>query len=448
MKKNSQYYKAAIKMAWPSVLESFFIAIAGVIDTIMVGSLGKYAIAAVGLTTQPKFIGLTIFIAINVAVSALVARRKGEGNKKGANQVFITALFINTVLCVIISILMVVFASDLMKLAGSNTETHEASVIYFKVIMGGTIFNVIAMSINSAQRGSGNTKVAFVTNLTSSIVNIIFNYLLIGGNFGFPALGIYGAAIATVFGTFVAMVMSIRSLFHETSFIAVKFIIKEKIRYSLEAAKSIISLGINMFFENIAMRIGFLATALTAAKLGTDAFAAHNAGMNILSLGFSFGDGMQVAAVALTGMALGEKNPEEAVKLGKICQRIGLFISIGLSLFLFIFGREIMEIFFKNDLAVIDMGMLILKFIMLIVLLQISQIIYGGCLRSGGDVKYTLLTGIISVTFIRSAVTIILVNVFNMGLLGIWIGVLSDQFSRYMFLSTRFRTGSWTKIKI
>ncbi|MGF0039722.1 MATE family efflux transporter [Peptoniphilaceae bacterium SGI.131] len=448
MKKNSQYYKAAIKMAWPSVLESFFIAIAGVIDTIMVGSLGKYAIAAVGLTTQPKFIGLTIFIAINVAVSALVARRKGEGNKKGANQVFVTALFINTVLCVIISILMVVFASDLMKLAGSNTETHEASVIYFKVIMGGTIFNVIAMSINSAQRGSGNTKVAFVTNLTSSIVNIIFNYLLIGGNFGFPALGIYGAAIATVFGTFVAMVMSVRSLFHESSFIAVKFIIKEKIRYSLEAAKSIISLGINMFFENIAMRIGFLATALTAAKLGTDAFAAHNAGMNILSLGFSFGDGMQVAAVALTGMALGEKNPEEAIKLGKICQRIGLFISIGLSLFLFIFGREIMEIFFKNDLAVIDMGMLILKFIMLIVLLQISQIIYGGCLRSGGDVKYTLLTGIISVTFIRSAVTIILVNVFNMGLLGIWIGVLSDQFSRYMFLSTRFRTGSWTKIKI
>lgn len=448
MKKNSQYYKAAIKMAWPSVLESFFIAIAGVIDTIMVGSLGKYAIAAVGLTTQPKFIGLTIFIAINVAVSALVARRKGEGNKKGANQVFITALFINIILCVIISILMVVFASDLMRLAGSNTETHEASVIYFKVIMGGTIFNVIAMSINSAQRGSGNTKVAFITNLTSSIVNIIFNYLLIGGNFGFPALGIYGAAIATVFGTFIAMVMSIRSLFHETSFIAVKFIIKEKIRYSLEAAKSIISLGINMFFENIAMRIGFLATALTAAKLGTDAFAAHNAGMNILSLGFSFGDGMQVAAVALTGMALGEKNPEEAVKLGKICQRIGLFISIGLSLFLFIFGREIMEIFFKNDLAVIDMGMLILKFIMLIVLLQISQIIYGGCLRSGGDVKYTLLTGIISVTFIRSAVTIILVNVFNMGLLGIWIGVLSDQFSRYMFLSTRFRTGSWTKIKI
>lgn len=81
MKKNSQYYKAAIKMAWPSVLESFFMAIAGVIDTIMVGSLGKYAIAAVGLTTQPKFIGLTIFIAINVAVSALVARQ--EGNKRG-----------------------------------------------------------------------------------------------------------------------------------------------------------------------------------------------------------------------------------------------------------------------------------------------------------------------------------------------------------------------------
>lgn len=106
-----------------------------------------------------------------------------------------------------------------------------------------------------------------------------------------------------------------------------------------------------------------------------------------------------------------------------------------------------MEIFFKNDLAVIDMGMLILKFIMLIVLLQISQIIYGGCLRSGGDVKYTLLTGIISVTFIRSAVTIILVNVFNMGPVGIWIGVLSDPIFKIYVLEYKIQDRSLDKNK-
>ena len=80
-------YATAFHMAWPAVLESFFISLAGMVDSWMVSSMGASAVAAVGLATQPKFIGLCIFIAANVAVSALVARRRGEQDRYGANQV-------------------------------------------------------------------------------------------------------------------------------------------------------------------------------------------------------------------------------------------------------------------------------------------------------------------------------------------------------------------------
>ena len=73
--------KKTLDMAWPAMLESFFAAFAGLVDSLMVSSLGSYAVAAVGLTTQPKFLGLSLFIASNVAISALVARRKGEDKK-------------------------------------------------------------------------------------------------------------------------------------------------------------------------------------------------------------------------------------------------------------------------------------------------------------------------------------------------------------------------------
>ena len=79
--------QTVLKMAWPSVLESFFVALIGMVDSLMVSRVGAHAVAAVGLTTQPKFIGLAAFTAANVAVSALVARRKGEGRRKEANQV-------------------------------------------------------------------------------------------------------------------------------------------------------------------------------------------------------------------------------------------------------------------------------------------------------------------------------------------------------------------------
>ena len=440
-------YKETIRMAWPALLESFFVALAGMIDTMMVSTMGTYAVAAVGLTTQPKFITLAIFFSINVSVSALVARRRGQQDQRSANEILLTALILTLLFCAILSVITVIWASPIISLCGSNADTHESAVLYFRVIQAGMIFNVLSLCINAAQRGSGNTKIAMTTNITSSVVNIIFNYLLIGGNFGFPKWGVFGAAFATVLGTVAASIMSLRSLFNPNSYVSIPFIRREKIRSQGESLLSILKLGSNMLVENIAMRIGFVTTAVMAAKLGTDAFAAHQVGMNFLSLGFSFGDGMQVAAVALIGRSLGENDPDKARVYGRLCQRTGLGISFVLAIILFFFGRNLFSLFF-TDLAVLDMGVLISKYIIVIILFQISQIIFGGCLRGAGDMRYCLFASLISVTLIRTAVTWGLTSVFALGLHGIWIGILSDQLSRFIFLSLRFKEGSWAKIRI
>ncbi|MBR3311006.1 MAG: MATE family efflux transporter [Solobacterium sp.] len=436
-----------LKMAWPAVLESFFVSLAGMIDTMMVAGLGTYAVAAVGLTTQPKFIALSFFLAPNIAVSALVARRRGQGNQKEANRILYTSLVYTLIACVIVTGISVFGADLIMELCGSNADTHAAAVTYFRIIQGGMFFNVLTLVINAAQRGSGNTRIAMTTNVTSSIVNIVFNYLLIGGHFGFPKLGLVGAAIATVLGTVIAFIMSVRSLFAKESYLSVPFIKTEKIRASMEAMQSIFRLGSNMFLENIAMRVGFVYTAVIAAKLGTDAFAAHQVGMNFLSLGFSFGDGMQVAAVALIGRSLGERNIEKAKRYGNLCQRTGLAISCILAVILYFFGRNLFSLFFTDD-HVLSMGVMICRFIMVIILFQISQIIYGGALRGAGDVKYTLFASLISVTLIRTGVTWLLTGVFPLGLVGIWIGILADQVSRFVLLSRRFRKGEWAEMLI
>ena len=439
--------KKAISVAWPAMAESFFVTLAGMIDTMMVSALGSYAVAAVGLTNQPKFIALTLFFGINIAVSALVARRKGEERRENANEILLTAFGLTVALCAVITAVFVIFAPQIMIAAGSNADTHEAAVEYFQIIMGGTFFSVLTMVINAAQRGSGNTRLSMTTNLTSSIVNVFFNYLLIEGHLGFPAWGIRGAAIATVLGTVVSAGMAVFSLFRPNSYVRIPEMIRKKIRMTKESLRSIWRLAYNSSLENIAMRIGFLATALLAARLGTDEFAAHNVGMSILGLGFSFADGMQVAAVALSGEALGAGRKADAREYGGICQRIGFLISVALALLLLIGGRWFFGLYFK-EAHILDMGVVISRYIMVIVLLQISQIIYTGCLRAAGDVRYTLMGALISVTVIRTAVTLLLVLVFNLGLHGIWLGVLSDQLSRFTLMRRRFRKGEWVNLKI
>ena len=439
--------RKAVSVAWPAMAESFFVTLAGMIDTMMVSALGTYAVAAVGLTNQPKFIGLTLFFGINIAVSALVARRKGEQRRESANEILLTALAMTVALCAVITLIFVVFAPQIMEAAGSNPDTHEAAVEYFQIIMGGMFFSVLTMVINAAQRGSGNTRLSMTTNLTSSIVNVFFNYLLIEGHLGFPAWGIRGAAIATVLGTVVSAGMAIFSLFRPNSYVRIPEMIRNKLRCTRESMKSIWGLAYNSSLENIAMRVGFLATAVLAARLGTDEFAAHNVGMSVLSLGFAFADGMQVAAVALSGEALGAGRKEDAKEFGRICQRIGFFISVALALLLLVGGRWFNSLYFQED-RVLDMGVMISRYIMVIVLLQISQIIYTGCLRAAGDVRYTLRVALLSVTVIRTVVTVLLVLVFNLGLHGIWLGILSDQLSRFTLMRRRFRQGKWVDLRI
>ena len=347
----------------------------------------------------------------------------------------------------VVSVLFVVFAPWMMELAGSNADTHEAAVTYFRIIMGGTFFNVITMVINSAQRGSGNTKLSMTTNLTSSVVNVVFNYLLIEGRFGFPRWGIRGAAIATVLGTVVAAGMAVASLFRRNSYVRIPLMKQLKLRYSGSCAKSIWHLALNTSLENIAARIGFLATAVIAARLGTDEVAAHNIGMSVLGLGFSFADGMQVAAVALAGESLGAGRKAMAKRYGSICQRIGLLISFILALLLFFGGRWFFSLYFQEP-HILEMGEIICRYLMIIILLQISQIIFTGCLRAAGDVKYVLVAAMISIAGIRTLSTILMVNVFGWGLSGVWLGILADQLSRFIMVSLRFRQGKWVDLKI
>ena len=447
MSEKQSHVKEALRIAWPAVLESFFVSLASMIDTYMVSGLGTYAVAAVGLTTQPKFLALALFFSTNIAVSALVARRRGQNDKRNANEILVTALLFTIISCAIISFVTVVGGDLIIDWCGSNKDTHVPAVEYFHIIQGGMIFSVLSLVINAAQRGSGNTKIAMTTNVVSSIVNITFNYLLITGNCGFPRLELRGAALATVLGTVVACLMSFRSLFKKNSFVSLPYIFKEKIRPAFSALKSILSLSINFLLENLAMRVGFIYTAVIAARLGTEAFAAHNVGMNFLSLGFSFGDGMQVAAVALIGRSLGERQPDKAKKYGSICQRIGFGISCILAAILFLFGKTLFGFFFK-DQETLQIGITISRYIMVIVLFQISQVIFGGSLRGAGDVKYTLFSSLLSVTFIRTAVTWLLTSIIPLGIAGIWIGILSDQFSRFILLSIRFKQGKWTSLQI
>ena len=435
--------KETFRIAWPSVTESVLIVLAGMVDTYMVSTLGKASVAGVGVTNQPKYFAYTMFYALNTAIASMVARRLGQQRRKDANGMFLTALVFVTVVSVVLGLLCVIFARPILLLFGANPQTLPMAVPYWNIVMGFSVFNLVSMYINAAQRGCGNTRIAMTTNLTSNVVNIIMNYLLINGHCGFPALGINGAAIATVLGTVVAFFMSVRSLFKKDSFVQAQYIRAESIRPSRESVKELVPMSGTLLSENLMTRLGFAITGALTARIGTDPYSAHIVGMTFMNLGFAFGDGLQSAMVALVGKSVGENNPAKAKSYVRSGQKFGLVISVIVAALMLVLDKQIFGLYFPNDPIMLEYGQLISRFIAVIMPIQVAKIVFNGMLRGAGDVRFTLIGSTIGVTIVQSILMYFLIIRMRTGLTGVWVSILISQAVQLALFSWRYFSGRW-----
>lgn len=442
---NKTIYKRAFEIAWPSTIESILVALIGSVDLMMVGNLGKEAISAVGITTQPKFIILATIIALNIGVTVLVSRRKGAKDQHAGNKILHHAFSLSILLSFILSMLGAVFAREFMQLAGATEDYIDLAVTYFRIIMFGNFFNCTALTITAAQRGAGNTKISMKTNLSANIVNLIFNALLINGLFFFPELGVKGAAIATSIGNVVGFMVALYSITRKGKFLELK--LNHLFHFEKQYLKEIFNISKSSFIEQIFLRIGFFSYVKAVAGLGTVAFSAHQAVMSIMSISFSVGDGLSVANTSLVGQSLGAKRKDMAIIYGKVSQRIGLVMALFTSLMITLFRSQIMSLF-ASEPEVILAGEVPLMILSVAVIFQITQVITIGSLRGAGDVKFVAGIMLISVTIIRPSLTWILCYPFNLGLNGAWLSILLDQFTRYFISHHRFKQAKWIGIEV
>ena len=438
-------YTTFMKIALPALIEMVLISLISAADTIMVGGLGPYAIASVGLTGQPMMILLAFFFALNIGVTAIVARRKGEENQKDANVCLRQALMISGALSLVATAVAILLAEPMLMLAGAKADTLPYATHYFQIVNSGLIFRALSMTISAAQRGIGNTRVSLQINLTANIVNVCLNFLLIEGRFGFPALGVEGAAIATLIGNTVGFSLGLISILQQGGFLHIS--IKDSWEPHKEAIRAIVKIGGAAMLEQLALRIGFFLYARIVAELGTNEFATHQICMQALNLSFSMADGLGVAATSLVGQYLGAKRPDLSLVYGKVGQRLALLASV-LLFMLFIFGRTFIVDLFTDDPYILQKGAAIMVIAAFIMPLQTSTAVSSGSLRGAGDTRYVAVTMLVSVGILRPLVSFILAFSLGLGLAGAWYAIIVDMSIRLFLLFRRFSSGKWFSIKV
>ncbi|GHV90074.1 MATE family efflux transporter [Spirochaetia bacterium] len=444
-------YRDVISIAWPSMIEMILTQLTSMADLMMVGRLGPWAMNSVGLSVQPKFVVMMLFMAMNVGATVMVARYKGAGKPEMANRVLRQALLMTFAFAIISSVPGYIFAEDLIRFMGSAElgDAIAGGTVYFRIQCIGLFGAALTSTATAALRGVGNSRTAMMYNLAANIVNVIFNYLLIYGNFGFPRMEVAGASLATIIGQFTAFVLAMSALLRGKNYIRLRF--RESFKPDKKVMGSIIKIGLPALLEQGIMRIGMITYTKTVTSLGILLYATHMACMNIQAMSFMIGQAIAVSATSLVGQSLGKRRPDMAQFYAGRTRRIGFVVSLVLAAIFILFGRQIISLYVGNDadsMAIINLGGQIMMMVALILPFQSSQFILAGALRGAGDTRSVAMISFITVLLVRPGFAIFAVFVLHWGLWGAWIALFLDQLLRSFLVLVRFNSGKWkTAIK-
>lgn len=440
-------YQDVIRIAWPAFLELVLTQLTSMADQMMVGRLpgeiGVQALSAVGLCAQPKFLLMTMMIALNTGSTAMVARFRGQGNRERANQTFRQSILLNILISALMTILGLLFIRPMILLisgGGISEETIQYAVEYFRIQLYGFVPLCITFTITAVLRGIGDTRTPLIYNTLSNIVNLIFNYLLIYGKFGFPEMQVLGASLATVIGQMVAFVIAVGFSLNKKRYIYISF--REKFKIDFEILANVVKIGIPSMIEQVFLRVGMIIYTRTVAGLGDVSYATHQICMNIQSLSYMIGQAFANSATTLMGQSLGKRRLDMAELFTRYTRRIGLLSSVIVGILFAVFRAQIVGAY-NDTLEVISSGSEILLLVALMQPVQTSQFVVAGALRGAGDTKFTAVAMFSTVLILRSVLSVTLVSVLHFGLWGAWIALAVDQCVRSVMIAVHFQRGKW-----
>lgn len=437
--------KVIFELAWPVIAEQSLATITHIVDMMMVGRLGAAAVSAIGLTMQPVFFSMALASALSVGTTALVSRFIGSNNKQKAASVLQQSVMISIVFSSVFAVFFYFMAPEVLVLMGAEKEVVLLGTGYLRIMTPGFIFMVLGFIVTAALRGAGETKIPMQVNIVINLLNVIGNYILIFGKFGFPELGVNGAALATTlsrsFGGLVLLYITF------SSYSVIKIKAKGFFSLDLQLIKRILRVGVPTAMEESVRRLAQMLFVRVIASLGTTAFAAHQIAINAESISYMPGFGIAVAATTIVGQNLGAKNPDGAEKGSFEAWKLGSIIMGFMALVFLVFPEQLIKLY-TEDPEIISRGALNLRIIAFSQLPMGTHFIFAGSLRGAGDTKAVFYSTAVSTWIFRLLLGYLLVHTFNLGLAGGWIAMVIDWSVRGSYVFYRFKNGKWKTIEV
>lgn len=440
MKENRTLKKNLIDITWPILIESILFSLLGGIDTIMIGRYSDSAVAAVGISNQLLWMINLMFGIITAGTTILLAQYIGaESDEKNIVQLCGVSLGVNTIIGVIVSLLMIMGGKALLTILNTPEELLPLGIQYMEIVGGFLFIQAIALTFTAILRAHSLTKICMKATLVMNIINVILNYILIFGKFGFPEMGVAGAALGTTISKIIGTIILAKPLYD---------LVLNKIRLSLftpfpiNHLINILKIGIPSAAEQISYNLSQLVITSYINMISINSMAAKSYITTIICYTYIFSVAVGQGGSILIGQLVGKGENNTAYDLCIYTLKRALVISIFVSGVILLFGKNLFGLLTTNEEIIkIIIQVLIIDFILEPG--RTVNIVGINALRSTGDVKFPVYIGVFSMWVFAVGLGYILGVGFDLGLPGIWIGFTVDEWFRGILVLRRWKKRSW-----
>ena len=359
MKINWKIFKEILYLAIPAVGEMTLYMMIWIFDTMMIGKYGgQLAVSSVGLSTEIiySFFNIIIAVGVSTALTSLISRAIGSKDYKKAEIIANAGIKIAVVLALIFFSLLFFVPDKILNLAGATKEMLPLATRYAKISSFSFFLLTLSSTTNGIFRGIKDTKTSLYVAGSINIVNLFLDYVLIFGNFGFPEWGITGAAVATVAGNFIGILLQWSRLKKLPFKISLFSYVSKKDIWE------IIRFAVPSGLQEANFSLSRLLGLTLILSLGTTAFAANQIGIAIEAISTMPGWGVAIACTALVGHSIGENNQNKSQEYTLYSTIIAsIFMGI-LACFFFFIPKTLVSFFInKQEIDVIKIGAICLQ---------------------------------------------------------------------------------------
>lgn len=427
-------------LALPVVLSSLLQRSVGIVDIFLVGGLGASAIAAVGMAQLMVFVVMSLSWGINIGVTVLVSQLWGADRKQEAAKAAYQAMLLVIVAAAIITVIGLMFGGKVATLLGADAVVQGILAEYTTILFSFILFTIALNVLSGIMHGTGDTKTPLYAVLLVNILHVVVAYPLIYGHFGFPALGVKGAAIAIAVSESLGAGFLLMRSMHK-GYVAVSR--RLEIRFTAMTVK----LGYPIFIDRLLQNTGSLLFAKVILLYGTTVYAAHQVGLAIEAFSFMPGYGIAVAAATMVGQNLGAGRTRDARISAYEANRLAVVLMAAMGMVFFFFPYILLRAF-TNDPDVIKYGILYMKIVAFAQVPLAITMVVGGALRGAGDTGFIMFGTIAGMWFVRLPAAALLATVMKAEIRYVWSVMVVDWIVRMSLLLWRYRKESWGRLEI